>query len=84
MRLKTSLGIAIGTALGTLVAARALRSRRAIELAGKTVVIFGGSRGLGLVMARQLASEGARSCSPPATRLSSSVRAWSSPGTAPR
>jgi NAD(P)-dependent dehydrogenase (short-subunit alcohol dehydrogenase family) len=59
MRLKTSLGVAIGTALGTLVAAKALRSRRAIEFAGKTVVIFGGSRGLGLAMAREFSSAGA-------------------------
>src|SRR5688572_9193089 len=59
MRLQTSFGIAIGTALGTLVAARLLRSRRAIEFAGKTVVIFGGSRGLGLAMAREFSSAGA-------------------------
>jgi NAD(P)-dependent dehydrogenase (short-subunit alcohol dehydrogenase family) len=59
MRLQTSLGIAIGTALGTLVAAAALRSRRAIDFAGTTVVIFGGSRGLGLAMAREFSSAGA-------------------------
>jgi NAD(P)-dependent dehydrogenase (short-subunit alcohol dehydrogenase family) len=40
--------------------ARALRSTRAIDFAGKSVVIFGGSRGLGLVLAREFASEGAR------------------------
>ena len=59
MRLQTSLGIAIGTAVGTLVAAKALRSRRAIDFAGKTVVIFGGSRGLGLAMAREFSRAGA-------------------------
>ncbi len=59
MRLQTSLGIAIGTLLGTLVAAKALRARRAIDFAGKTVVIFGGSRGLGLAMAREFSSAGA-------------------------
>jgi len=59
MRLKTSLGIAIGTALGTLVAVRSLRARRAIDFAGKTVVIFGGSRGLGLAMGREFSSAGA-------------------------
>jgi NAD(P)-dependent dehydrogenase (short-subunit alcohol dehydrogenase family) len=59
MRLKTSLGIAIGTALGTLAAARALRARRAIELDGTTVAILGGSRGLGLAMAREFAAAGA-------------------------
>ena len=40
--------------------ARAFRSARAIDFTGRSVVIFGGSRGLGLVMARELASEGAR------------------------
>jgi NAD(P)-dependent dehydrogenase (short-subunit alcohol dehydrogenase family) len=55
MRLQTSLGIAIGAALGTFVAAKALRARRAIDLGGSTVVIFGGSRGLGLAMAREFA-----------------------------
>jgi glutamate dehydrogenase/leucine dehydrogenase len=59
MRLQTSLGIAIGTALGTLIAARALRSRRAIDFTGKTVAIFGGSRGLGLAMAREFSNAGA-------------------------
>jgi len=58
MKLQTSLGIAIGTALGTLVAATALRSRRAIDFAGRTVVIMGGSRGLGLAMAREFAAAG--------------------------
>jgi NAD(P)-dependent dehydrogenase (short-subunit alcohol dehydrogenase family) len=59
MRLQTSLGIAIGTALGTLVAAKAVRSRRAVDFAGTTVVIFGGSRGLGLAMAREFSAAGA-------------------------
>jgi NAD(P)-dependent dehydrogenase (short-subunit alcohol dehydrogenase family) len=59
MRLQTSLGIAIGTALGTLVAAKALRARRAVDFAGRTVVIFGGSRGLGLAMAREFSRAGA-------------------------
>lgn len=59
MRLQTSLGIAIGTALGTLVAARAMRARRAIDFHGKTVLIFGGSRGLGLAMAREFSRQGA-------------------------
>jgi NAD(P)-dependent dehydrogenase (short-subunit alcohol dehydrogenase family) len=35
-------------------------SARRYDFAGKTVVVTGGSRGLGLVMARQLADEGAR------------------------
>ena len=43
-----------------LVAARALGSRRAYDFGGKSVFVTGGSRGLGLILARQLASEGAR------------------------
>ena len=45
-----------------LAAARLARERHAISFAGRTVVITGGSRGLGLVLARQLAAEGARLC----------------------
>ena len=52
------LGIAIGTAL--VAAARLQRKMHAIDFAGKVVAIFGGSRGLGLVIARQLARDGAR------------------------
>jgi NAD(P)-dependent dehydrogenase (short-subunit alcohol dehydrogenase family) len=47
-------------AAGALMAARAWRHRHAYDFAGKSVVITGGSRGLGLVMARALADEGAR------------------------
>ncbi|MGB7926009.1 MAG: SDR family NAD(P)-dependent oxidoreductase [Pyrinomonadaceae bacterium] len=47
--------------VGALIAARALARRRAgYDLRGKTVLITGGSRGLGLVMAREFAGEGAR------------------------
>ena len=46
---------------GGLVAARnALRRRRALDFAGRVVLITGGSRGLGLALARRFASEGAR------------------------
>jgi NAD(P)-dependent dehydrogenase (short-subunit alcohol dehydrogenase family) len=46
---------------GALLAWRAFnRSRQALDLKGKSVLITGGSRGLGLVLARQLAAEGAR------------------------
>lgn len=45
--------------VGAGAALRKLRSRAAIDFSGKSVVITGGSRGLGLVMARQLAAEGA-------------------------
>ncbi|HST53425.1 MAG TPA: SDR family NAD(P)-dependent oxidoreductase [Pyrinomonadaceae bacterium] len=45
---------------GALVAARALYRRRLeYDLKGKTVLITGGSRGLGLVLAREFAAEGA-------------------------
>ena len=47
-------GIAIGLAFGLA------RRRRKWSFAGRTVVITGGSRGLGLVLARQFAREGAR------------------------
>jgi NAD(P)-dependent dehydrogenase (short-subunit alcohol dehydrogenase family) len=36
--------------------------RHAIDFAGRTVIITGGSRGLGLVLARHLSAEGARVC----------------------
>jgi short-subunit dehydrogenase len=53
----------IAASIGGLLAVRAFfRKRRAdaFELAGKVVLITGGSRGLGLVMARQLAEQGAK------------------------
>jgi NAD(P)-dependent dehydrogenase (short-subunit alcohol dehydrogenase family) len=43
-----------------LVATRLSRARLAISFEGRVVVVTGGSRGLGLVMARQLVDEGAR------------------------
>ena len=45
---------------GVLVAAQVWRRRNPYDFAGKSVLITGGSRGLGLVMARELAAEGAR------------------------
>jgi NAD(P)-dependent dehydrogenase (short-subunit alcohol dehydrogenase family) len=42
------------------VAAGVLRRHRRVDFHGASVVITGGSRGLGLVVARQLAAEGAR------------------------
>jgi NAD(P)-dependent dehydrogenase (short-subunit alcohol dehydrogenase family) len=47
----------IGLALG---ARAAIRWRRRISLPGKVVLITGGSRGLGLVLAREFARQGAR------------------------
>lgn len=46
--------------VGLLLGARALRASRAISFDGRVVVVAGGSRGLGLLMARELAREGAR------------------------
>jgi hypothetical protein len=44
---------------GGMLVMRSWRSRRAISFCGTTIVIIGGSRGLGLVIARELGSEGA-------------------------
>jgi NAD(P)-dependent dehydrogenase (short-subunit alcohol dehydrogenase family) len=56
-----SAGLALVAAgVATAVAFRVKRVRRAFTFSGKSVVITGGSRGLGLVLARQLAAEGAR------------------------
>jgi short-subunit dehydrogenase len=46
--------------IGSWLALRALRSRFAYDLRGKVVLITGGSRGLGLVLARHAGREGAR------------------------
>jgi short-subunit dehydrogenase len=48
--------ITVGAALMT----RALRASRTIDFRGKSVLITGGSRGLGLCVARELGEEGAR------------------------
>jgi NAD(P)-dependent dehydrogenase (short-subunit alcohol dehydrogenase family) len=49
------------TAIGLgLMTARTLRRRRGYDFGGKSVFVTGGSRGLGLILARQLACEGAR------------------------
>jgi NAD(P)-dependent dehydrogenase (short-subunit alcohol dehydrogenase family) len=56
---KFTLGVAAG--LGAAWAAgRMARTRHAISFDGRVVVITGGSRGLGLVMARLLVDEGAK------------------------
>ncbi len=54
-------GVAAGAA-AIVAGNRLARRRRAIDFAGRVVVITGGSRGLGFVLARQLAAEGARLC----------------------
>ena len=55
------MAVAVGLAAAGAVAVFGafLRQRRRIELAGKVVLVTGGSRGLGLVLARRLAAEGA-------------------------
>jgi len=53
----TAAAIGLGTAL---IARQVTRRARALDFRGRVVLITGGSRGLGFVMARQLASEGAR------------------------
>src|SRR5215218_9048213 len=50
----------VAAGLATAIFVHARRSRRAYNFSGKSVVITGGSRGLGLVLARQLAAENAR------------------------
>ena len=55
---KRALTIAAGA--GAVLALRALRSRATYDFRGKSVLITGGSRGLGLVLAREFAAEGAR------------------------
>ncbi len=61
MNKRAQAGLAISIGFGAALAARALlQKRRHIDFLGKTVLITGGSRGLGLVMARAFAAEGAR------------------------
>lgn len=45
---------------GAALVARAALRRRAFHFTGRVVVVTGGSRGLGLVLARELAEQGAR------------------------
>jgi NAD(P)-dependent dehydrogenase (short-subunit alcohol dehydrogenase family) len=58
-REQTALAVGALT-LGTALVARSRRHARRIDFRGRTVVITGGSRGLGLVVARHLGQEGAR------------------------
>lgn len=58
--IKDLLFIGAVAAGGLWLAQQALRRSRWFELAGKSVIVTGGSRGLGLVIARKLVSAGAR------------------------
>ena len=59
---RTLYALGFGVAAGVLAFRQISRARRRIDLAGKTVVVTGGSRGLGLILARKLAGVGARVC----------------------
>jgi NAD(P)-dependent dehydrogenase (short-subunit alcohol dehydrogenase family) len=48
-----------GLILGASLVARQMRSLRALDLGGRVVLITGGSRGLGLLMAREIGRQGA-------------------------
>src|SRR6476659_7513285 len=60
MNKKQAIGLTAAAGACGLVLSRLARASRAIDFAGKSAVIFGGSRGLGLAIARQLVEEGAR------------------------
>jgi NAD(P)-dependent dehydrogenase (short-subunit alcohol dehydrogenase family) len=55
-----ALTAAAAAVVGGALVARGIRAARRIDFRGRSVVITGGSRGLGLLVARQLAAEGAR------------------------
>src|SRR5690242_2312428 len=57
---KRTLALAGAGALGLLALRRAIRGRNAIDFRDRVVVITGGSRGLGLAIAHELAGAGAR------------------------
>jgi NAD(P)-dependent dehydrogenase (short-subunit alcohol dehydrogenase family) len=59
MNKRFAMGLAAGMGV-MMMAARLSRARLAISFEGRVVVITGGSRGLGLVMARMFVDEGAR------------------------
>ena len=52
--------LAVGAAMGAVWLARTLRSGEGYSLRNRVVLITGGSRGLGLALAREAASRGAR------------------------
>ena len=54
-----NIGIMAAVGAGAVLAMRLFRQQHAISFDGRSVVITGGSRGLGLVIVRKLAAEGA-------------------------
>lgn len=58
---KFLLGLMAGAA-GAIAGRQLVRGSRHVDFNGRVVVITGGSRGLGLVIARRLGAEGARLC----------------------
>jgi len=60
MNTKRTIAWTVGAAAAGVALSRMMRASRAIDFNGKSVLLFGGSRGLGLVIARELAAEGAR------------------------
>ena len=52
--------VAAGIVAASVLARRAVRTSRRLDFGGTSVIITGGSRGLGLLVARQLALEAAR------------------------
>ncbi|RPJ76130.1 MAG: SDR family NAD(P)-dependent oxidoreductase [Acidobacteria bacterium] len=59
MKTETAFSLLAG-GVGLVLAARAFRAGRAISFRDRVVLISGGSRGLGLLIARELAGEGAK------------------------
>jgi NAD(P)-dependent dehydrogenase (short-subunit alcohol dehydrogenase family) len=60
MNTNTKRALTIAAGAGAVLALRALNNRATYDFRGKSVLITGGSRGLGLVLAREFAAEGAR------------------------
>jgi hypothetical protein len=59
MTTRNQIGFAVGLLAAAGAFARVKRMSRRLDFAGRSVLITGGSRGLGLLVARQLAGEGA-------------------------
>jgi NAD(P)-dependent dehydrogenase (short-subunit alcohol dehydrogenase family) len=60
MERKKIIGLANAAGLALMLLRRMSRGRTSIDFRGRVAVITGGSRGLGLALARELAAEGAR------------------------